>query len=152
MLRLRRYIPGVAPEVTRRVPVRPDTPLFCPGHRWQSPGVNTASHGSRTAKPRCYAVAYEYQWNSRGTNNRYVICKVQNSSYIPRQNRTATRVGEKMGNGECKDTLPSYPRLSLIKKILRIIQITWVKHGLNNVSIVESASTGFYHSNTVTSP
>ena len=30
---LRRCIPGVAPEVLRCVPVRPDTPRLCPGHR-----------------------------------------------------------------------------------------------------------------------
>jgi len=58
---LRRYIPGVSPEALRCVPVRPDTPRLCPGHRRHSPGVTTASHGSRTAKPRCYTVAYEYQ-------------------------------------------------------------------------------------------
>jgi len=29
-----------------------------PRHRRQSPGVTTTSHGSRTAKPRCYMVAY----------------------------------------------------------------------------------------------
>ena len=50
---LRRYVPGVAPEVLRCVPLRPNTPRLCPGQRRQSPGVTTASHGSRTAKPRC---------------------------------------------------------------------------------------------------
>jgi len=58
---LRRYIPGVAPEALRCVPMRPDTPRVCPGYRRQSPGVTTASHGSRTTKPRCYTEAYEYQ-------------------------------------------------------------------------------------------
>jgi len=57
----------------------------------------------------------------------YVICKVQNSSYIPRQKRTAIRVGEKIGNGVINKTLPSYPRLSLIQKLFRIIQITRVQ-------------------------
>jgi len=93
---LRRYIPGVAPEALRCVPVRPDTPWLCPGHRRQSPGVTTASHGSMTSKPLCDTVAYGYQWNSRGALYRYVICKVQNSSYIPRQKWTAIRVGEKL--------------------------------------------------------
>jgi len=60
---LRRYIPGVAPEALRCVLVRPDTPRLCPGQGRQRPGVNTASHGRRTVKPRCYWVAYEYQWN-----------------------------------------------------------------------------------------
>jgi len=58
---LRRCIPGVALETLRYVPVRPDRPRLCRGHRRQRPGVTTASHGSRTAKPRCYTVAYEYQ-------------------------------------------------------------------------------------------
>jgi len=53
---LRRCIPGVAPDALRSVPVRPDTPRLSPGHRCH------ASHGSRTAKPRCYTVAFEYQW------------------------------------------------------------------------------------------
>jgi len=83
---LRRCIPGVAPEALRCGPVRPDTPRLYPGHRRQSPGVTTASHGDRTAKPRCYTVAYEYQWHFREIYNRYVICKVQNSGYIPWQN------------------------------------------------------------------
>ena len=43
---------------------------LCPGHRRQSPGITTASDGSWTTKPRCYTVAYEYQWNSRGTYTR----------------------------------------------------------------------------------
>ena len=34
--------------------------------------------------------------NVHETYNRYVICKVQNASYIPWQKRTAIRVGEKM--------------------------------------------------------
>ena len=58
---LRRCIPGVAPEAQRCVPVRPDTPRLFLGNRRQSPGVTTASHGSRTTKPRCFTVAYEYQ-------------------------------------------------------------------------------------------
>jgi len=107
------------PEALRCVQVRPDTPRLCPGHRRQSPGVNTASHGSRMSKPWCYTVAFEYQWNSRGTYNRYVICKVLNSSYIPRQKWTAIRVGEKIGNGVIIETLPFYPRLSLMKKLLK---------------------------------
>jgi len=107
--------------------VCPDTPRLCPGHRRQSPGVTTASDGSRTAKPRCYTVAYEYQWNSRGTYKRYVICKVQKSSYILRQKRTAIRVVEKIGNVVINKTLTFYTRLSLIKKLLRIIQINWLK-------------------------
>ena len=94
-----------------------------PGHRRQSPGVTTASQGSRTAKPgvtRC-----EYQWSYGGTYNRHVICKVQNLSYIPRQKRTAIRVGEN--------------HIS--------------KHGLNTVSVlVQSASTGLYRSQTDTPP
>ena len=55
--------------------VCPDTPRLCPGHRRQSSGVTKASHGSKKAKPRCYMVAYEYQWNSRETYNRYVFAK-----------------------------------------------------------------------------
>jgi len=58
---LRQYIPGVAPEVLPCVPVRSDTPRLCPGHRRQSPGVTTANYGSRTAKLRCYNVAFKYQ-------------------------------------------------------------------------------------------
>jgi len=60
---LRQYIPGVAPEVLQHVPVQPDTPLLCPWHQRQSPGVTMACHGStcRMAKHRCYMVAYEYQ-------------------------------------------------------------------------------------------
>jgi len=57
----------------------------------------------------------------------YVIFKVQNSSYTPRQTRTAIKVEEKIGYGVSNETLPSYPLLSLIKKLLRIIQITIVK-------------------------
>jgi len=102
--------------------VCPDTPRLCPGHRRQSPGVTTASDWSRTAKPRYYTVAYEYQWNSHGTYKRYVICKVQKSSYILRQKRTAIRVVEKIGNGVINKTLTFYTRLSLLKKLLRIIQ------------------------------
>ena len=59
-----------------------------------------------------------------GTYNRYVIYKVQNSDYILRQNRTSIRVGEKIGNGFINGTLPSYPILSLIKKLLRIMPTT----------------------------
>jgi len=117
----------IAPEALRCVPVRPDTPRLCPGHRRQSPGVTTASDGSRTAKPRCYTVAYEYQWNSRGTYKRYVICKVQKSSYILRQKRTAIRMVENIDYGAINKTLTFYTRLSLIKKLLRIIQINWLK-------------------------
>ena len=124
---VRRYIPGVAPEVLRCVPLPPDTPRLCPGHRRHSPSVTTASHGSSTAKSRCYAVAYEYHWNIRGTYDRYVICKVQNSSYKPRRKRAAIRVVEKIGNGVINETSPSYTRLSLIQKLLRIIQTTWLK-------------------------
>ena len=71
---LRRCTPGVAPEALRWVPVRPDAPRLCPGHRRRSPGVTTASHGSRTVKSRWYTVAYEYRCNFCGTYNRYVIC------------------------------------------------------------------------------
>jgi len=124
---LRLYILSVALEVLRCIPMCPNTTRLCPGHRRQSPGVTTASHGSRTAKPWCYMVAYEYQWNFRGTYDRYVICKVQNSSYIPRQRRAAIRVVEKIGNGVINETLPSYTRLRRIKKLLRIIQIIWLK-------------------------
>jgi len=56
---LRRYIPVLAPEALPCVPVHPDTPRLCPGHRRQSPNVTTASHGRRTAKPRCYTEAYK---------------------------------------------------------------------------------------------
>jgi len=59
----RRFISGVAPKALRCVPVRPDTQWLCPGHRRQSPGVTTTSSGSRTAKPRCYTVAYAFQWH-----------------------------------------------------------------------------------------
>jgi len=55
-----RCIPGVAAEALRYVPVRPDTPRFCPENRRQSLGVTTASLGSRTAEPRFFTVAYEY--------------------------------------------------------------------------------------------
>jgi len=48
---LRQFITGVAPVALRGVPVRPDTPRHCPGHRRQSLGVTTASRGSRTANP-----------------------------------------------------------------------------------------------------
>ena len=61
-------IPGVALEARRCVPVRPDTTRLYPGRQRQSPGVTTASHGSRTAKPWCYTVAYEYQCDFRKTN------------------------------------------------------------------------------------
>jgi len=115
---LRRYIPGVAPESLRCASVRPYTPRLCPVYRRQSPGVTTASHGSRTAKPRCYTVAYKYQCNSRRTYYRYVICKRHNSSNIPRQNRTAIRVGSKIGNGESNITLPPYHLLSLVLEII----------------------------------
>jgi len=54
---LRQFITGVAPEALRYVPVRPDTPRLCPGHRRQSPGGTAASPGSKTAKPRCGTVA-----------------------------------------------------------------------------------------------
>jgi len=86
------------------------------------------------------------------TYYRNAICKVQNSSYKLRQNRTAIRVGENMGNAVSNETLPPYPLLSLIKKVFRIILITRVKHGLKTVSVVESACTGFYRSHTVTPP
>jgi len=80
---LRWYIPGVVPEALRWVSVRPVRPDI--GDRAPTlAGFSTATHGGRAAKPRCYTVAYDYQWNFRGTYNRYVICKVQNSSYIPR--------------------------------------------------------------------
>jgi len=72
----RRCIPGVAPEALRCVPMRLDTPLLCPGNRRHSLGVTTTRHGSRREKPRCYTVAYDYQWNFRVTYNIYVICKV----------------------------------------------------------------------------
>jgi len=92
---LRRFIPSVAPEALRCIPVRTDRPRLCPGHWRQRPCVTMVSHGSMTAKPQCYTVAYEYiikfPWNLQE------IC--QNSSYIPRQKRTAIRVGEKIGNG-----------------------------------------------------
>jgi len=52
---------GIAPDAQRCVPVRPDTPRFSPGNRRQSSGATTASHDSRTAKPRCFTLAYEYQ-------------------------------------------------------------------------------------------
>jgi len=120
----RRCIPGVAPEALRCVPVRPDTLLLCSGNRRHSPGVTTASHGSKSAKPRCYAVAYDYQEIFRGTYNIYVICKIQNSSGVPRQKGTAIREGEKIGYGVRNETSPPYPFLSLIKKLFRIIQIT----------------------------
>jgi len=58
---LRRRIPGVAPEALRCVPVRPNTPRLCPRHQKQCPGVTTGSHGSRTAKLKCYTVTYKYQ-------------------------------------------------------------------------------------------
>jgi len=124
---LRRYIFGVAAEVLRCVPVRPNTTRLCPGHRRQSPGVTTTRHGSRMVKPQCYTVAYEYQWNSRGTYTRYVICKVQNLSYVPRQKRTAIKVVVKIGNGVINQNFTFLYRLSLIKKLLRINQITWLK-------------------------
>jgi len=54
---LRRFIPSVAQDALQCVPVRPDTSRLCPGHRRQSPGVTTASAGSRTAKPLCDTVA-----------------------------------------------------------------------------------------------
>jgi len=58
---LRRCIPGVAPEALRCIPMRPDTPRLCPGHRRQILGVTTASHESRAAQHQCYTVTYEYQ-------------------------------------------------------------------------------------------
>jgi len=60
---LAQFITVVAPEALRCVPVRPETPRLCPGHRRQSPGVTSASPGSKTAKRRCGTVAYAYQWN-----------------------------------------------------------------------------------------
>ena len=45
-------------------------------------------------------------------------------SYIPRQRRAAMRVVEKIGNGVINETLPFHTRRRLIKKLLRIIQIT----------------------------
>jgi len=77
---LRRCIPCV--EALRCVPVRPETPRFFPENRRQNPGVTTAGYGSRTAKPRCFTVVYDYQWIFRETYNRNVLCKVQNSIYI----------------------------------------------------------------------
>ena len=73
-----RCTPGEVREAVLCVPVRPDMPRFCPGNRRQSPGVTTAGHGSRMAKPRCFTVAYEYQWIFCETYNRNVFCKVQN--------------------------------------------------------------------------
>jgi len=132
---------------------------FATVHSRCSPGGATwclaTSRYAKSANPRCYTVAYEYQWNFRGTYDRYVICKVQNSSYIPRQKRAAIRVVKKISNGVINETLPSYTLLRRIKKLLRIIQITCIKnnkHGLNTVSVVESAHTGFYRIYTVTPP
>jgi len=57
---LRRYIFGVAPrryDVSRCVPISHGS---APGIGDRAPlfaGVSTASHGSRTAEPRCYTVA-----------------------------------------------------------------------------------------------
>jgi len=79
---LRRCIPGVDPEALRCVPACPDTPRFCSRNGRQSPGITAAGHGSRTAKPRCFTVAYEYLWFFLEPYNRNVICKVQNSIYI----------------------------------------------------------------------
>jgi len=54
--------PGNATMHSRVAPeVRPDAQRFCCGNLRQSPGVTPAGHGSRTAKPRCFMVANEYQ-------------------------------------------------------------------------------------------
>ena len=77
-------------------------------------------------------------------------CHLQSTelSYQPRQNRTAIRVGEKIGNAVSNETLPPYPLLSLIKKSIQNNtnhqSKTSFKHGLKTVSVVESACTGFY--------
>ena len=113
----------VAPDALRCVPVRPDTPQFCPGNRLQSPGVTTARHGSRTAEPRCFTVAYEYQWNFRETHNRNILCKVQNSTYILRQKKNIYVSGREDTCINCisNETLPPYPHLSLIIKLFGLI-------------------------------
>jgi len=88
-IRVRSYIPGSATDQTR-FEKKSDHGLF-----------------------RCYAVAYDYQWNSPGSYNRYVIYKVQNSSYITKQIRTAIREGE-ICYVVSNETLPFYPLFSLI--------------------------------------
>jgi len=112
---LRRCISCVAPEALRCVPVRPDTSRFSPGYRRQSPGVTTAGHGSRTAKHRCFTVAYEYQWIFRETYNRNVFSKVKNSIYILKQNEQQCEWERRLTSYK-QGTLPSYPHLSLIYK------------------------------------
>jgi len=83
-------VPGMLQFAMVHSRCSPGSATVCPGasryttalprHRRQSPRVTMASHGSRTAKPRSFTVAYTYQWNSDVTSNRYVICKVQNSA------------------------------------------------------------------------
>jgi len=43
----------------------------------QSPSVTTVSHGIRMAKPRCYTVAYEYQWNICKTDMSFAKYRTQ---------------------------------------------------------------------------
>jgi len=87
---LSRYVAVMLRFATVHSRCRSGGATVCPGvsryeNRRQSPGVTAAGHGSRAAKPRCFTVAYEYQWFFLEPYNRNVICKVQNSIYILRQ-------------------------------------------------------------------
>jgi len=66
-------------------------------------------------------------WVSKELITDILFAKYRTQFTYQGKNRTAARVGEKIGNGEGKETLPPYPLLSLIQKWLRLIQITWVK-------------------------
>ena len=56
---LRRCIPGVAPVALRCVPISHGSASDIDGRAQVLAGVSTASHGSWTAKPRCFTVAYK---------------------------------------------------------------------------------------------
>jgi len=49
---------------------------------------------------------------------------LQYRTQVTYQGKTSIRVGDKIGNCFINGTSPSYPTLSLIKKLLRIMQIT----------------------------
>jgi len=115
--KLSRCTPRCVPAVCSRL---------CPGHRRQSPGVTTASPGSKTTKPRCGTVAYAYQWNFCELIIDMSLAKYRTQVTYQGKNNSI-RVGEKVGNGISNDNLPANPLLSLVMKLFRIIQLTWVK-------------------------
>jgi len=81
-------------------------------------------NNGESRKPRCFTVAFDFQWIFHETYNRNVLCKIQNSSYLLRQKKNSNVRWREDINCISNETLPPYPHLSIIMKLFGILKIT----------------------------